>query len=150
MESVAKTIRCEIAHRLVNGYPGKCAHCHGHGLVVQITLTMRHQVNLDQFGFVTDYANFGPLKQWIDECWDHAILLHEDDPLVRVLQSSAFDVNGKPHRVHTFDGNPTSENIARRLLWKARQLLENDRVYVSQVKVFETCTSECTLTVSEL
>jgi 6-pyruvoyltetrahydropterin/6-carboxytetrahydropterin synthase len=145
MISVSKEMRFETAHRLINGYPGNCAHVHGHSWVARVTLTLRRNEDLDQYDFVEDYASFKPLRAWVDTHWDHAILLNLNDPLYRVLNSEEFRVNGRLHRVVGFNSNPTSEAVARELLTQAQMFLQNDRVWVSRVEVEETCTSRCTL-----
>ncbi len=45
-----------------------CARLHGHNYIVEVELSADV---LDENGFVTDYRELKPLKDWIDEAVDH-------------------------------------------------------------------------------
>lgn len=141
---VRKTIRFEAAHRLINGYIGKCAHNHGHSWVVHVTLRLKRGAELDKFHFVEDYGNFKPLKEWIDEYFDHATLINIDDKELHEF------LNTNNQRHYTFNSNPTSEAIAAFLFEKAQAMFDNNRVFVYKLEVEETCTSLATVMETEL
>ena len=144
MHTVTKELKFEAAHRLVYGYPGKCQHNHGHSWVVFVTVGLRNEANpsgvlrtgLDTYGFVKDFGDFKPLKEWIDEQLDHATIVSRDDDDFRMW----LERNGQRQFVVT--GNPTSENLTKIIFEKAQELLEDERCRVVEVRIKETCTSE--------
>lgn len=52
--------------RLPDSHP--CARLHGHNYTVVVEL---RSVELNDFGFVRDYRELSPLKDYIDACFDH-------------------------------------------------------------------------------
>ena len=128
--TVKKQYSFDDAHRLVNGYPDKCKHVHGHTWKVRISARSEQ---LDEFGFVVDYSNFKPLKEWIDEHLDHATIISKNDTALMnfLLQQE--------QRVFIIDENPTSENIAKLLYGIAASL----GLKPNTIEIDETCTSSC-------
>lgn len=55
---------------------GHCKYVHGYGRYVQITFTGE----LDHKQWVMDFGFLGEVKQWLEEQWDHRLLLASDDP----------------------------------------------------------------------
>ena len=74
------------AHRLINGYQGKCQHLHGHNYAVSVTIGCE---SLNQFGFVEDFSLVKSLlDEWLQQHWDHVTLvLATDKPLLTFLQT---------------------------------------------------------------
>lgn len=131
---ISKTIRFEAGHRLVRGYPGNCQHAHGHSYV--ITVEMDSVGRLNRYGFVKDFNDFKPLKEWIDTNWDHAFLVaKEDTSMLNFLRD-----NNQRH--YEFDSNPTAEYIAEKMFDVASGLLNDEFSKVTKVLVNETATSE--------
>lgn len=92
--------KCVIstAHRLYP-YEGKCANVHGHNYTVAIKISTYRLT--DDMVIEWQYV-----KDAVDH-FDHAILLHSEDPLVDLLA---------PHtRVVTMKQRPTTENFAHLL-----------------------------------
>lgn len=54
-----------------------CRFLHGYGRCVEITLGAK---KLDRHGWVYDFGGFGPVRRWLDEQWDHKVVLVDDDP----------------------------------------------------------------------
>jgi 6-pyruvoyltetrahydropterin/6-carboxytetrahydropterin synthase len=122
--TVCETVFFCYGHRLI-GYPGKCAHAHGHNARVEIHLGAE---SLDALGMVADFEEIGrTMKAWIDAQIDHRMLLRRDDPLVAALQSL-----GEP--VFLMDENPTAEAIARLLF----DVAEKGGLPVREIRVWET------------
>ena len=135
--TVTRLIEFDAGHRLV-GHESKCAHLHGHRYRAEITCTAEA---LDSVGRVID---FGVIKQlvggWVDTHWDHAFLANCRDEKVLSL------IRFTDQRHYVFAGEPTAENIARRLLEVAQELLAPHDVQVVSVKLWETpnCFAEVT------
>lgn len=129
--TVMRRIRFCAGHRLV-GHDGKCIHFHGHNYVAEFHVTGQTQ---DAVGRIID---FGVLKQkfkgWIDEHWDHAFVLWDQDEngltAIRMVE---------PCRVFELPYNPTSENMARYLLEVVcPQLLADTGTFAEKVVVWES------------
>jgi 6-pyruvoyltetrahydropterin/6-carboxytetrahydropterin synthase len=103
MYRVSKSVSFCYGHRLLD-YDGKCAHLHGHNARAVITLESER---LDALGMVEDFSQVKQLVwKWLEDEIDHTLLLHEDDPVLPLLQTAG-------ERVRVTGFNPTAENIAR-------------------------------------
>ncbi len=132
--TVMKQIRFCAGHRLV-GHEGRCANLHGHNYLAQIFVTGNET---DALGRLVDFSVINRLfKGWIDDHWDHGMLIWEQD----VAAMGALKTV-EPNRVFALPYNPTAENMARYLLQEvAPELLgkvEGYQIQVSKVVVWET------------
>lgn len=124
----------DAAHRVLL-HESKCKHPHGHTYKAEVTV----QANgLDDLGRVVDFSVIKEkVGKWIDENWDHNIILHPEDPLVAVYQNPQVLVShtlgvrlaavfaGKaPFVMPGYCPNPTAENLARVLREKADELID--------------------------
>lgn len=142
-----RRLEFDAGHRVLQ-HESKCAHFHGHRYVVEVTAEAdgpEHQLGLDGIGRVVD---FSVLKQrvggWLDEHWDHGLVLHVDDPYVHflrgcVVRGSEAAGTHEFQKLFTMASNPTAENMARLLLEHlCPQLLDGTGVRVVKVVVHET------------
>jgi len=130
MYKVTKIIRFCYGHRLIN-YSGKCKHLHGHNGKAEIELCSN---KLDNKGMVRDFEDIKKTVQlWINETLDHTLILHRNDPLVKLLM-------GKGERVFIIDSNPTAEAIAKLIFNQTKHL----KLPVTSVKLWETDNSFAT------
>lgn len=107
---VVKQIEFCYGHRLMN-YSGKCRYPHGHNGLVEI---MCQADKLDDRGMVVDFGDIKRVvKSFIDENWDHKMLLRKDDPLVE-------EYRRREEPMFLFDENPTAETFSRFLYDYAR------------------------------
>lgn len=69
MFTAAKEFHFSASHQLTH-LPAdhQCARLHGHNYIVEVTLASA-TCNAD--GFVLDYGELAPLKQYIDQTFDH-------------------------------------------------------------------------------
>lgn len=127
MHRITKAIEFSYGHRLIN-YSGKCKNLHGHNATVDIDL---ESATLDKRGMVLDFGEVKTkLKKWIDQHWDHRLILCAKDPWVKKLKS--LDPT-----IMTIDENPTAENLAKILYLKAKEL----GLPVCEIRFWETKTS---------
>jgi 6-pyruvoyltetrahydropterin/6-carboxytetrahydropterin synthase len=106
----------DAAHRLFK-YGGKCESPHGHTF---------------KMGFVVDFVQLrDKIGRWIDENWDHAFLINEQDQeLLRALNSLT------EKKIFVFHNeNPTAEVMAK-YLYNHVQKLYGD--LVSKVRIWES------------
>lgn len=103
-----------VAHRLA-GHRGACARIHGHTYIFDITVRRNDGKDLNAAGMVADFADIKTVfYAWLDDNWDHRLMLWEGDPLLRegaaVLEAAA------PGSLAPVGFHPTAENMARHLL----------------------------------
>jgi 6-pyruvoyltetrahydropterin/6-carboxytetrahydropterin synthase len=101
------------AHSL-KGYPGDCAHIHGHNWMVEVFVKCEE---LDEIGIGIDFRDIKQSVKDVLEGLDH------------------FNLNDLPVFKEV---NPTSENIAKFLYQELAKKLNSDGVKVSKIKVSET------------
>ena len=107
MYRISKQFHFSASHQL-EGLPAEhpCSRLHGHNYLVEIVL---QSAALDERGFVVDYGDLKPFKQYIDDTLDHR---HLNDVL---------------------DVNPTAEHIAKHLFdWAAQRWAQTVAVRVSE------------------
>ena len=113
---VTRRFEFDYAHRVL-WHQGKCANLHGHRGVAEVTVS---SPELDPMGMVVDFAVLkDKVGGWIDEFWDHNLLLHYLDPLAEYVPSITGHLPGK--KPFIFDrelGNPTAENMAKQIRWQ--------------------------------
>lgn len=68
---------------------------------------------------------------WIDQCWDHNLLLNAADPLLHI-PANMFE----KYPYIMVNGNPTAENMAKELFAVASELLHP--LTVENVRLYET------------
>lgn len=131
---IEKEFRFEAAHRLIAPYHGLCCNVHGHSFVIQVAVAGHA---LDDRGMLMDFQELKPIGRWIDECWDHALLLNNND--VTLVGWCSQNQN----RYFVFNANPTSEVMAQAVLVKAKELCP--QALGIRISVRETCTSRATI-----
>lgn len=128
------------AHRIINGYQGKCRHLHGHNYSGSVVIAAKQ---LNQFGFVIDFDDIKThLDEWVQAHWDHATLVStQDEELLAFVRD-----NNQHHFVLPDNENSSSENLAKYLFYKFTDIiskLDYDVVVVS-VTVSESSTAQAT------
>jgi 6-pyruvoyltetrahydropterin/6-carboxytetrahydropterin synthase len=124
MYRVSKSVSFCYGHRLIN-YQGNCRHLHGHNARAVITL---ESDCLDERGMVEDFTAVKQLVwEWLESEIDHTLLLHEDDPVLSVLEKAG-------ERVRIMKDNPTAENIARMIF----EFVHGKGYPVVEVSLWET------------
>jgi 6-pyruvoyltetrahydropterin/6-carboxytetrahydropterin synthase len=103
MTRLTQHITFDASHRLL-GYSGNCVNCHGHTWSVDIEIESNR--TLDSCGMLLDYKT---IKNYFKETWDHRAILNMDDPLVDIFKNMGLMVT-------IMSGNPTAENLAKKIL----------------------------------
>jgi 6-pyruvoyltetrahydropterin/6-carboxytetrahydropterin synthase len=111
--TITKSFSFSASHQLDALPTGhKCTRLHGHNYTAKVFLTSR---DLDEYGFVADYARLDPIERFLKSKWDHR---HLND----VLETP-----------------PTCEHLARALYdWCSSNLEPELAVLVSSVRISET------------
>lgn len=131
MITCTRRIQFCAGHRVM-GHENKCAHPHGHNYVA---LFEARAQELDGIGRVID---FSVLKEkiggWIDENWDHGVIMFERD-----VEMMAAMCSIKDSKVYHMPWNPTAENMAHFLLKIiCPMVLSETGVEVITVTIWET------------
>lgn len=139
MHRITRSHEIDAGHR-VFGHESKCARIHGHRYGFYFTCAAR---TLDPIGRVID---FSVIKQklcfWLEENWDHRLLLWNEDPLLQVIYD--FD----PGSVVALPCNPTAENLAQLMVNDVGpEQLEGTGVTLISCTVHET--AKCSATYSD-
>lgn len=92
MFRISKEFQFSASHQLKQMPPDhQCARLHGHNYVVVVELS---SPTLDQYGFVRDYTELKPLKDYIDDTLDHRHLnevLGDDCTTAEQLAKHLYD-----------------------------------------------------------
>jgi len=110
----------EAAHRQL-GDESKCGFLHGHNWKVEFFI---EGDIVGEVGYIIDFK----IVKTIVSAYDHMVLLHKDDPLVRILQ-----INGQ--RVVDLDVNPTAENLALLIKGRVEDMMANNDIVYRRVLV---------------
>lgn len=94
MKITQNTVTCSktyaelpFAHRQ-HKHKGHCRLIHGHSWDFKFTFAA---AKLDDNGFVIDFGALKPLKAWIDEKFDHTLVLNQDDPWLAFFKFHLVD-----------------------------------------------------------
>jgi len=135
--TATRKLEFDAGHRLMN-HESKCAHCHGHRYVAEITVEAN---TLDDVGRVVDFSVIKrELGAWIDAHWDHAMVINERDyDLLDYLKNTE-------QRHYLMTTNPTAENMAQHLMIEGQKLLSDYGIMITKIRLWETpnCYAEVT------
>lgn len=119
-----------MGHRVV-GHENKCRHLHGHNYRIHFVC---QAPELDALGRVIDFGLIKSLLcEWLEEHWDHKMMIWEQDPLLSDLQRLV------PQDLVVVPFNPTAEQMARYLVeFVGPRQLAHTAVELLSVRVEET------------
>jgi 6-pyruvoyltetrahydropterin/6-carboxytetrahydropterin synthase len=133
------------SHRLV-GHAGKCQRIHGHNY--KITVAIKADL-LNDLGMVIDFGDVkSTIGKWLDDNWDHRLLLWENDPLLNLIPLTALE----PYGAILVPFNPTAENMAKYLLDQQpfySSLYGERGTMIISIEVEETINSRALVTAEE-
>ena len=96
-----------MGHRVV-GHESTCRHLHGHNYRIHFVCSASE---LDPLGRVIDFSEIRDrLCMWLEEYWDHRMMIWSEDPLLPELQRLV------PGDLCIVPFNPTAEQIAIHLV----------------------------------
>ena len=135
---ITRSLEFDSGHRVL-GHEGRCKYLHGHRYKAEITV---ESDKLDDCGRVLD---FGKIKElvggWIDNFWDHNLILHPEDPLFRLVGRQDYIFGGRnPFEMPKFAPNPTVENLVVVLAAQSGIVLSAGgcELKVTHVRLWET------------
>lgn len=134
-----------FAHRQP-AHEGHCALIHGHNWSFEFEFVAKEK---DECGFVIDFGKLKPLKKWIDDKFDHALILNESDPQLtsfRQLLDPQSALKEQFARIVTLP-DCSAEGLAEYLFEQSDIIvkeLSQERVAVKRVTVFEDSKNSAT------
>jgi 6-pyruvoyltetrahydropterin/6-carboxytetrahydropterin synthase len=131
MIKCTRRIEFDAGHRVV-GHKNKCQFLHGHRYVLEVTASSS---TMDDLGMIVDFSQMKlVIKKWIDDNFDHSLILDERD---REMGKKISDWTGQ--KIYYLSNNPTAENIALHLkLEILPKLFGKNDFTITKVKLFET------------
>lgn len=133
--SLVRQLRFCAGHRLYR-HESKCAFFHGHNYRVDVEVVgAGGGTEVDAVGRVVDFSLIKKrLLGWLDDNWDHAFLVFEEDENALAAIRSV-----EPTKYFVMPWNPTAENMARYLLEVVCPSVLGDLgVMARRVSVWET------------
>ena len=147
VSSVVCNLAC--AHRLMN-HKGKCAHIHGHNFYVTFSISAPSDLFLEKdTNILYDFHHLKKRGLWIEQQYDHRILLNKhDEAWIKSMNALC------PGDVVLFDGDPTSEALAIKILTSLYGELSAPFIYLAMSRKAESMQKMadqvlCTVTVEE-
>lgn len=138
-----------FAHRQPR-HDGHCALIHGHNWGVEFEFAA---TELDECGFVIDFGKLKWLKEWINERFDHTLVLNGSDPYLHylrsVLDSQPGDRGVEPFAKIITVPDCSCEGLCQFLMDEVNKVVAentNGRVRVIRVTVVEDSKNTATLT----
>lgn len=130
--TITRRLEFCAGHR-VSGHEGKCQRLHGHQYTAEVECVGLERA-LDSIGRVIDFSVVkNTVGAWIDENWDHRMLLWDEDPMGLAI----FDASPEGSIVWVAL-NPTAENLAFLLIQQANEMLFDEGIGVIRVRLWET------------
>jgi 6-pyruvoyltetrahydropterin/6-carboxytetrahydropterin synthase len=123
-------------HRVV-GHEGKCKNLHGHNGKVIFYVELIGE--LDNVGRIVDFSVIKEkLCQWLEDNWDHKMLLWDQDEWFKIIGNGTPGVVPVPF-------NPTAENMAKYLVEEVgpKVLIDYPSIRLLAVDFYET--SKCSV-----
>jgi len=129
MHAIGKEFGFSAAHMLPHlGAGHKCKNLHGHNYTVRIELTAQAT---DARGFVVDYGELSPIKDYIDNNLDHAFIIGDSE-----VEKEIAGIGG---RYYMLGGVVSSaENIAEHLYHVIKNKFPDIGKLLHTVSVSET------------
>jgi 6-pyruvoyltetrahydropterin/6-carboxytetrahydropterin synthase len=111
--TIFKDFTFAAAH-FIPDHPGKCRFLHGHNYRVRVHV---RATTLDRLGMVMDFADLKRVTEEVVGPWDHQVL--NDFPEFKTMTS-------------------TAENVAGHVFRAMAERLDDERVRVAKVEVWES------------
>lgn len=117
---------------------GHCRFMHGYGRYVEIIFSCSE---LDEKGWVVDFGGLKEVRKWLDDQWDHRMLISSDDPELQVLEDihrrGLIDINIMDQSQGHGPGIEQSCKFVLDHVSKLVQRQSNGRCDVKSVRIWE-------------
>lgn len=126
--TITRRLEIDAGHRLL-AHEGKCKHLHGHRYAFEITVSAH---TLDDVGRIIDFSVIrNKVGAWLDEHWDHGIILQVGDPAIGFCESEKL-------KYYELDKPPTAENLVAELAAVCKDIFFGESVQLESIRCWET------------
>ncbi|WP_253308080.1 MULTISPECIES: 6-pyruvoyl trahydropterin synthase family protein [unclassified Rickettsia] len=131
MIKCTRRIEFDAGHRII-GHQNKCQFLHGHRYILEVTAAAK---NTNKLGMIVDFGEIKLFaKKWIDDNFDHSLILHQDD---KEIGEKIASWTGQ--KIYYMQDNPTAENIALHLKNDIfPKIFTGQSFIITSLKLFET------------
>lgn len=115
-----------------------CSLIHGYSFYFHVTFEPTDGMTLDEMNWVVDFGCFkrNGLKDWLNEMFDHTLLVEQDDPMRPLFEEFGQYKVAKVHFLEKMG----CENLAKMVLEKFQKTFDSTdpgRIKVVRVECFE-------------
>jgi len=145
MVLVTREISIDMGHRVPN-HKSKCSNLHGHRYRIELGVDDKVITNRGESdeGMVIDYGDLKEvLMDIIDKQFDHGFVMYEEDELALKFHTIKKQLEQK---IIFVDFIPTAENLARHWFELLISTMDERKIYVKYLKVWETPNSSAIYT----
>ena len=128
-----------FAHRQPK-HAGHCRFIHGHNWAFEFEFICSEK---DECGFVVDFGGLKALKQWLDDTFDHKLVLNADDPLLHQINAAQVLTGDAVLTIPDCSCEGLAEFVAQHAN-RIVQAFTGHRVAVRRVTVFEDSKNSAT------
>lgn len=118
--------------------PTHCAYIHGYARTTEVTIGCDA---LDTHGWVFDLGALRPVRSFLEQAWDHRVLVADDDPLLADLQALEAKGGLRLHVMDTSRGwGPTLESSCQFVFDHTDSLVReasNGRARIIKIEIWE-------------
>lgn len=127
MRTITRRLEIDAGHRLLK-HAGKCRNVHGHRYAFEVTVSG----DQDEVGRIVDFSELkAGCASWLDEKWDHGMILQMGDPLIAWCEE-----NDSKHYVMVKP--PTVENLLIEFRTAIEPHLYQRKVLLRHIRAYET------------
>ncbi len=131
MYGITKNFKFEAAHRLFTmpqDHP--CRNLHGHSYVVKVSVWIEDIKQMENPNMVIDFGKLKIFQKQLDEFFDHALILHEDDPLYDIIKDHVCKIMKMPFKLDV-----TAENMAYLFANSINAICKEYKIKSGQIQV---------------
>ena len=117
-------------------HDGHCSYARGYGRYVEFTFACKRT---DHRGWVMDFGDLKDVKKWLEDEWDHRLLLAYDDPLLEDFKQ-LHEKGGVNLNVMPKGYGPGIEDSCKYVYDKVNPMIREKtqgRAWVENVRIYE-------------
>ena len=143
---ITKEIEIDCGHRVMN-HKSKCKSIHGHRYRIEVGVddkVIQTKGTSDE-GMVIDFGDLKTIMmEQLDAKFDHGFVISSEDEFIPIFREL---LETKQQKIIIVDFVPTAENLAKFWYEILEKSLNDRRIKIHHVKIWETPTSTATYSV---
>ena len=131
MYGIKKRFKFEYAHRLFTMPEGhQCRNIHGHSAVVKVTIWVEDISKMENPNMIIDFGKLKEFQEQLNEHFDHALILHEDDPIYDAVKDHICKLIKMPFKLDV-----TAENMAYLFANSINEICKSHKINTGHIQV---------------